>query len=385
MPRTVKVLGFVSLLADVASDMVAPILPVFLTTMLGAGPAALGFIEGVAETTASLVKLVSGRLADRGTSAKGLAVAGYLLAAAARPFLALATSWPHVLALRFTDRVGKGIRTAPRDAILSASVESAIRGRAFGFHRSMDHLGATLGPLVALALVALGVEMRALFVLALVPGLAAVVLLALGVPQQPRSLEVPRLQPLSWSSLPARLRRLLVASGLLAFASVPDAFLVLWLADRHLSLAWILLAWAAASAVRAATAWPAGWLSDHLGRTPVLVTTWVLRAAALAAIPGVSGVVTVISLYLTWCALTAATEGAERALIGDVAEPSVRGTAFGSYHLVVGLCALPGAAIFGALWQCVSLDVAFLYAAAFTLLAACWLGVAARMAHARRA
>ncbi|MCK6503584.1 MFS transporter [Myxococcota bacterium] len=364
----VILLGLTSLLNDVASDMVAPLLPVLLATTLGAGPAAIGLVEGVAEAASSLVKLAAGRLSDRVGAHKALAVGGYSLSNLVRPLIALAGSWPVVLGLRFADRVGKGIRTAPRDALLAAAAPAGARGRAFGLHRSMDHAGAAVGPLVAAGLLALGLPLQTVFLCSALPGLVAVLVLALGVraPPIPRSGPPP---PLSWRLLPLRARRLVVATACLALGSVPDAFLVLWLAQAGLPLPAVPLVWAAVHGLRALVALPAGRLSDRVGRVPVLVGGWGLRALVLIALPWWPGPVAAGAMFLAYGAATASTEGAERAVIGDAVAPDLRGTAFGLYHATAGLLALPAAAAFGLAWEHLGAPVAFRVAAALVALA----------------
>jgi MFS family permease len=372
LPRTVIVLGVVSLLNDAASEMVTPLLPVFLTASLGAGPAIVGLIEGAAESAASILKLVSGWLTDRGWSAKRLVVGGYGLSNAVRPLIGLAMSWSWVLALRFLDRVGKGLRTAPRDAMIAAVTTPDIRGRAFGFHRSMDHLGAVVGPLLAFGLLSAGFEVREVFLWSLVMGVAVVVALVFGVPkdeQRPRAAARPLLQ---WRILDRRLRRLLVACGALALATTPEAFLVLWARDHGLSITAVPLLWAVASVLKMSVALPAGILSDRLGRLPVLIGGWTLRVLTLAALAALAptGTGSIWALFLAYAATLALTESAERSLVGDVAVPAQRGTAFGWYHLVSGLLLLPGALLFGALWEWAGPAVAFGTAAGVTLVAA---------------
>jgi MFS family permease len=370
LPRTVIVLGLVSLLNDTASEMIAPLLPVFLTATLGAGPAVVGLIEGVAEAVASILKLVSGRLADRGWNRKALVVGGYGVSNAARPLIGLALGWGWVLGLRFLDRVGKGLRTAPRDAILSASVDNRVRGRAFGFHRALDHAGAMVGPLLAFGLLQAQVDMRHVFLLSVVPGLLVLALLLLGLDDGARPPPSPA-APLRWRHLDRRLRGLIAAAGMLALASTPEAFLVLWAQQRGLQVAWIPLIWAAAHGAKAVVATPAGVLSDRWGRVPVMVGGWILRIAVLVLLARwQDGPALVWTLFLAYAAALAFTEGAERALIGDCAPETVKATAFGLYHLVSGVAALPGAVLFGLLWQWYGMAVAFLAAAVLTALAA---------------
>jgi MFS family permease len=379
LPRTVVVVSFVSLLNDAASEMITPLLPIFLTATLGAGPAIVGLVEGIAEATASILKLVSGWLADRGWSPKRLVVGGYGASNAARPLIALALSWPFVLLLRFLDRAGKGIRTAPRDALLAGATSQANRGRAFGFHRSMDHAGAVIGPLLAFVLLASGATMRSVFLWSVVPGALVMLLLVLGLPRDASIGPREESARLSWSGLDRSVRSLIVAAGVLAFAAVPEVLVVLWARQQGLALAWIPLLWAAASLGKMLLAYPAGLLTDHVGRVPLLLGGWSLRVAVLLALAMAgAGGPAVWLLFIAYSATLALTEAAEGALIGDRAPETQRGMAYGVYHLACGLFVLPGAALFGALWQGYGSRPAFLFAAALTALAAIGMAVAAR-------
>lgn len=378
LPRVVFVLGFTSMFNDVASDMIAPLLPLFLTTILGAGPAVVGLMEGLAETTSSVLKLVSGRLADRGWNRKKLVVGGYTLSNVARPLIGVAVAWPVVLVLRFFDRVGKGIRTSPRDAIISGAVGENRRGRAFGVHRALDHSGAMIGPLIAFLLLQAEFTMQEIFLISALPGVLALVVLGLGVPAETPRPAAP-LPPLRWRVLDARLRGLILAAGGLALAAVPEAFLVLWAAARGLEIAWVPLIWVAAHAVKAMVAGPAGALSDRLGRLPVVLVGWGLRVVLLVLLGTAGGGIGVTwLLFLAYAGALAFTEGAERALIGDVAPHKEKATAFGLYHLTAGALSLPGAFVFGVLWQAASMPAAFLTAAVVTAISAGMLLVLAR-------
>lgn len=383
LPRTVVVLAMVSLLNDAASEMITPLLPVFLTITLGAGPAIVGLVEGLAESTSSLLKLLSGWLADRGWNAKGLVVGGYTVSNAARPLIGLALSWPAVMSLRFLDRLGKGLRTAPRDAMIAASVPERARGRAFGFHRGMDHAGAMVGPLLAFVLLGLGLDMQQVFLASLLPGAAVLLLLVFGLDHAhvaPAPLPRPRLR---WRALDIRLRALVLASGGLAVANVPEAFLVVWATGRGLDPLWVPLLWSVAHVVKSAVVMPMSALSDRIGRLPVVLTGWSGRVAVLLAIASSGdGLVTVWLLFLAHAAALACTEGAERALIGDYAPAHLKGTAFGIYHLVGGLVALPGAFLFGILWQQLSMPAAFVTAALVTAGSAVALALLTRVSPA---
>jgi MFS family permease len=374
LPRTVVVLGFVSLLNDAASEMITPLLPIFLTAALGAGPAIVGLVEGLAEATASVLKLISGRLADRGVPAKSLVVTGYGLSNAVRPLIGLAAGWGTVIVLRFLDRVGKGVRTAPRDALIAGSVAAEQRGRAFGFHRSMDHAGAVIGPLIAFALLSMHADLQHVFLASVIPGALVLLLLVFGLPAgQP--FVAPERAPFAWGKLHGRLRAMVVAAGWLALASVPEVFVVLWATEAGMAIKWVPLVWAAASLVKMIIALPAGVVSDRLGRTPVLLCGWAARVAVLLLLAFVQtpSAAVVWALFIAYSATLAVTEPAERSLIGDHASATERGTAYGLYHLTSGLLVLPGAVIFGSLWQEFGSATAFCTAAAITAGAAMWM------------
>lgn len=367
LPRIVIVLSLVSLANDAASEMITPLLPVLLTGVLGAGALVVGLVEGAAEAAASLLKYQAGRLADRGWSPRALVLGGYGLSNLARPAIGLAGAWPAVLALRFLDRAGKGIRTAPRDALISASVDDGQRGQAFGFHRAMDHAGSVVGPLLATALLTAGVALQDVFLLSVVPGVLVMALLATGLRDHEAPRAVVPAPPLRWRALDGRLRALVVAAGGLALAVAPEAFLVLWATAHGVPLALVPVLWALASVVKSAAAYAGGRASDRAGRLPLLVAGWAARTGVLVALAVVpAGGATTWLLFLLFAATLAVSEGPERALIGDVAPADQRATAFGLYHLVYGLLALPGGLLFGALWQWAGSGVAFTVAAGLT-------------------
>jgi MFS family permease len=370
LPRTVIVLGCVSLLNDAASEMITPLLPIFLTATLGAGPAVVGLVEGVAEATASILKLVSGRLADRGVPAKSLVLGGYTVSNATRPLIGLAAAWGAVLLLRFLDRVGKGIRTAPRDALIANSTVPEQRGRAFGFHRSMDHAGAVIGPLLAFALLSVQVELAHVFYASAIPGLLVVLLLYFGIPAG-QQVQLPAPPRFSWQSLHGRLKAMIVAAGLLALSSVPEVFVVLWARQAGMEVRWVPLVWAAASLAKMGIALPAGILSDRVGRLPLLLGGWSARVLVLLLLAFAQPAGPwVWVLFVAYSASLAVTEPAERSIIGDHANAKERGTAYGLYHLASGLLVLPGAVIFGLLWERCGSATAFVSAAAVTVVAA---------------
>jgi len=368
----------VSLLNDAASEMVTPLLPIFLTATLGAGPAAVGLIEGAAESVASVLKLISGWLTDRGWNPKRVVTGGYALSNGVRPLIGLALGWTSVLALRCLDRVGKGLRTAPRDAMIAAATAPEVRGRAFGFHRSMDHLGAVIGPLLAFMLLAAGLSVADVFLWSGAIGIAVVALLLFGLQDQKQRVTAPATS-LQWRTLDRRLRRLLLACGGLALATAPEVFLVLWAIDLGVSVALIPLLWAAASVVKMLISLPAGVLSDRVGRLAVLIGGWTARVATLLALAWFPATVTWVPvLFIAYSATLAITEPAERSLVGDIARETERGTAFGWYHLMSGVFVLPGAVLFGSLWQWAGSSSAFAIAAGITLLAASLMLVSVR-------
>ena len=378
LPRTVVVLGMVSLLNDAASDMLAPLLPLFLTATLGAGPVVVGLIEGVAEATASILKLLAGWLADRGWNQKGLVMGGYGLSNGARPLIGFAFGWAMVLMLRFLDRVGKGLRTAPRDAMIAASVSPDIRGRAFGFHRALDHSGAVIGPLLAFALLEANVPLRDVFFASAIPGLLVMLLLIFGLPATPPA-PVEAAPRFAWRELDSRLKGLIVASAALALAAVPDAFLVLWMQAHGFAIVWVPLLWAAMHAVKMLVAMPFGMLSDKISRLKVVIGGWSARVVLLVVLAVLgNGLWSAWALLLAYAAAVASTEGAERALIGDVAPAANKATAFGAYHMLSGLCALPGALLFGGLWEWAGMSIAFITAAVLTVISAAALVIIVR-------
>lgn len=378
LPRTIIILGLVSFLNDTSSEMITPLLPLFLTATLGAGPAIVGFVEGLAEATASILKLVSGWLVDRGWSVRKLIVGGYTFSNTARPFIGFALGWSWVLVIRFLDRVGKGIRTAPRDALIASSTDQHIRGRAFGFQRSLDHGGAMLGPLLAFALLQWGMTMEHVFMAAIIPGAALIFLLVFSFktpagakPEHPHA-------RLHWCGLDTRVRGLLLASSGLALATTPEAFLVLWANQGGITVSWVPLLWAAASGVKALISGPAGALSDRFGRLQIVSIGWITRVLLLIAFARLpDGGMIVWALFLGYAAALAFTEGAERALLGDFAPAEQKGTVFGLYHLLSGIMTLPGAILFGAVWQWLGMSSAFMMAAILTTIAAITLRVLA--------
>lgn len=392
LPRTVVILGVVSFLNDCASEMITPLLPVFLTMALGAGPAIVGVIEGTAECAAGLLKLYSGWLADRGYTLRGLVLGGYAVSNTTRPLIALALGWPWVLTWRSLDRLGKGLRTSPRDAMIAGAVERSGRGRAFGFQRGMDHAGAVVGGLLAYCLLALGLTMEQVFMLSVVPGALVIAVLSRLPAGAWRAAAARRTDvgPHGWHGLDGPVRGLVIGAGGLALATVPEALLILWATRQGLELVHVPLLWVATHLVKSVVAYGAGRLSDRLGRLPIVVCGWGGRVAVLALIAALpEGAADPWSMMIAYGAALACTEGAERALIGDRALVGRKATAFGWYHLAASLMILPGGALCGFLWERFGVAAALLTAAVLTASSAAalisialWPG---RTAFARRA
>lgn len=366
-------LGWVSFLTDFSSEMIYPLLPDFLTRMLGAGPAVLGLIEGIAEATASAAKMASGWWSDRIGRRKPFVVAGYSLATAVRPLVGLASSWVQVLAIRFADRLGKGIRTPPRDAMLADLVAPENRGRAYGLQRAMDNAGAVAGPLVAaLLLKTLVSDERHVFLLAYVPGILAVLLLVRRVRETP----VPRTPALPASSnagsssdrLP---RGFWVAVGifvLFTLANSTDAFLLLRARDSGVALWQIPLLWAFFNGVKAAAGVPGGILADRIGRVSAVALGWIVYALSYAGFAYVASPLWSWALFGLYAFFFALTEGAERALVADLVGGPLRGRAFGVFHGAVGIAALPSSILFGLWWKFFGAKTAFLIGAGLAAL-----------------
>ena len=372
----VVALGAVSLLTDIASEMIYPLLPLFLATVLGAGPAALGAVEGLAESTAALVKLAAGLRSDRMRRRKPLILLGYGLAACARPLVAVASSAGMVAAIRFTDRVGKGLRGAPRDALITDSVPPSLRGRAFGLQRSMDHAGALVGPLVAAALLAgAGLSLRAVFALALVPGLLGVALVVWKVrePGRARGEEADSARRGSGAlgAVPrGPLRRYLLVLLLFTLGNSSDAFLLLRASGLGLPAAQLPLLWAFFHLVKTLGSLPAGALSDRLDRRRLIIAGWAVYALVYLGFARADAAWHAWALFAAYGLYYALTEGAEKALLADLAPIGARGGAFGWHAFSVGVGALPASLLFGALWQAAGPVAAFGLGAALAGLAA---------------
>jgi MFS family permease len=375
LPAGVWLLGFVSLLNDVASEAIYPLLPFFLTAVLGATAMSLGVIEGAADAVSSALKVISGRMSDRWGRRKPIVIAGYSLSGAARPFISLANSWEAVFALRFIDRIGKGVRSAPRDAMLADFADAASRGKVYGFHRAMDHTGAVVGPLLATAfLLFFPGQYRTLFALTAVPGLATVVLL-LWVKEQKhprtRSEQIPNPQsPIPDTALPKPLVRYLFVLSIFTLGNSADAFLLLRLTEAAGGPQLIPLFWSLLHVVKMTAALVGGSASDRFGRRPLIAAGWIVYAAVYAGFATSATLPALLSWFFIYGIYYGCVEGTERALVADFAHRSARGTAFGIYNAVAGIGALVSSVVFGLIWNAYGAPVAFASGAALALVAA---------------
>lgn len=371
-------LSVVSFLNDASSEMIYPLLPLFLAGTLGAGPAVLGAVEGAAESASSLLKLWGGRVADRLGRRRALVAWGYGIAGAVRPLVALVTGWGQVLAIRLADRVGKGLRTAPRDALLAESVPAERRGAAFGLHRAADHAGAVAGPLLASAVLLLAPgDLRLVFALAAIPGALTLVVVLLKVRDEgayfrtPSSPPSPRLRDLG-PVFPRYLAVLL----LFTLGNASDAFLLLRAGEAGVPTAAIPLLWGVLHVSKAGWSVAGGRLADRWGPRRAIVAGWIVYAAVYAGFAAAGSAWQVWALFAVYGLFFGLTEAPEKALVAGLAPEGMRGSAFGAYHAAVGLGALPASLAFGVVWQRFGAPAAFGMGAALALAAALLLPLA---------
>jgi MFS family permease len=382
LPRGVWLLGWVSLATDAAGEAIYPLLPAFLTQVLSASAVSLGIIEGAAEAANSLLKIISGRMADRSASKRWLVLAGYGLSSAVRPLIAIARTWTHVLAVRVFDRVGKGVRGAPRDAMLAAWATPATRGKVYGFHQAMDNVGAVIGPALAtLFLVFYPGQYRTLFALTIIPG-AVAVLLIFWVPEEtPEVVAATRLQasgsgpqPPALSlkphdALPPKFKRFMLVLALFMLGNSTDAFLLLRLTDAAGSATYVPLMWAGIHVVKSAVSLVGGSWSDRIGRRAVIGTGWLVYAAVYAGFAVSTSFTALLAWFLVYGFYFGFAEGTEKALVADLAPSSRRGTAFGVYNAVQGVGALSASVMFGIVWKIFGAPAAFGVGSALALVA----------------
>lgn len=386
LSRNVKALATVSFFTDVASEMIYPLLPLFLSTVIGTSAAALGVIEGLAESVSSLLRLPAGWYSDRIRKRKPLVVFGYLLAAVARPLIGFAQASGQVLAIRLTDRFGKGVRTAPRDALIADSVLPSQRGYAYGVHRAADSLGAVAGPLIAWALLTVGwVELRGLFLWAALPGLVSVVLVMVWVKESYVAVPVVRgtdanpmsgqggaaLDPLVHADAPLgrTFWRYLFVLFVFTLSTSTDAFLLLRASQLGVPVALIPILWAVLHVVKSSSTVAGGALSDRVGRRPLILGGWALYALVYLGFAVASVEWHAWALFVVYGLYFGATEGTEKAMVADLVPASRRGTAFGWFNAALGLGALPASVVFGLVWEQFGAEAAFAMGASLAALA----------------
>jgi len=370
LTRNVVALGCVSLLTDASSDMIWPLLPVFLVEHLHGSVALVGWIEGIAGSLASFVRYLSGRSSDRLAGRKAIVVAGYSVSSLVRPLLALASAPWHAFAVRFADRIGKGLREAPRDALLAAGTAPENRAFAFGFHRALDNLGAVLGPMLAtLLLLFRPGDLRFVFAMAAIPGALAVLAL-LAFVRDARLPDTAPATPTASPHLQPGLRAYLVVVGLFTLANSSDLFLVAHARRLGLPLAWVPAAWASLSLLRALSTTPGGHLADRIGRVRSLSIGWLLYAAAYLLYGTARGPRQLVAATFVYGAYYGLTEGAERALVASLAPAHSLGRAYGAFALVTGLAAVPASVLFGQLYAFGDGRSAFFVSAALSACAA---------------
>jgi MFS family permease len=364
----IRRLGLVSLLADLSSEIAYPLFPIFVTTVLGAPVAVLGLIEGIAEATASITKYPFGQAADYTGRRKPFVLGGYTLGALGKLVIALSPGWGMALAGRFTDRLGKGMRTAPRDDLIAANTVPGQQGLAFGLHRSMDTMGAVLGPLVALALVQADVPLRWIFAIAVIPGLLSVVAIVFLVRER-REEPQRRAFRLSLPSSPA-FRWLLAGSLLFAAGNSSDAFILLKAKDIGLSTSAVILLYVLYNVVYSAGSLPLGGLSDRVGQYPLVIAGYVVFAAVYVGLAAAGSGWALAGLFAAYGLYIAATEGTSKALIGRAIPTGERASALGLYYTATGLATFAASTIAGLLWSAWGPWATFAYGAAVALAAA---------------
>jgi MFS family permease len=371
IPRNVLILGVVSFLTDASSDMIYPLLPLFLSEVLGSGVLFIGLIEGVAESTASILKIYSGWLSDKLQKRKLLVSVGYGLATLAKPILSVTTASWQVLGLRFADRFGKGIRTSPRDALIADSTPKERRGVSFGFHRAMDSAGAVLGPLLAFLILPLvNGNYRTLFLIASVPALLAVMILLLFLRERMASEKRSRMPvKLSLSGFDRRFRVFILTVAVFTLGNSSDAFLLLRARDLNVGIVYVPLLWLVMHLVYSLVSSPAGALSDRIGRKNLIVSGLLVYAAVYVGFAIAARSVHVWLLFASYGLYYGLADGNMRAFVADLVGERKRGLAYGLYHGAVGLTALPASLIFGWVWQWAGAPAAFGLGAGLALLA----------------
>ncbi|TJY44579.1 MFS transporter [Cohnella pontilimi] len=367
------VLGLVSLFTDLSSNMIVPILPIYLTTVLHVQIGSIGIIEGIAESTASILKLLSGWITDRTRKHKLLMLMGYGLSNLTKPFFAMSGTWSQVLLIRFADRFGKGIRTSPRDALLADSTTKEERGKAFGFRRSMDALGAALGPLAAFGVLAVFTNnYRLVFWLSVIPGVIAVALILIFLKDKKQEgngnhASIPRIR---FRNMSRRFIWFTLISTLFTVGNFSDAFLALRAQDTGMNAALVPLAFFAFNMTSSIFSMPIGMLSDRIGRRPVLISGFAIFALIYFGFGRANSVKWIWILFILYGLYYAFTEGIQKAYIADIVPQGQRGMAMGTYNAMIGIATLPASVMAGYLWETFGPVVAFSTSSAIAISAA---------------
>ncbi|MHB1377544.1 MAG: MFS transporter [Candidatus Humimicrobiaceae bacterium] len=392
---SIYILGIVSLFNDMASEMIYPLIPVFIKSVLGLGASFIGIIEGVAESANSIIKLFSGWISDKAKKRKVFVLAGYALSNIIRPLIGIASSWGFLLGFRFADRIGKGIRTSPRDAMICNLAPEDRRGYAFGFQRAMDHAGAVIGPLIAGLLMSVFLlDMRKVFLLSYIPGAIVILLILFGVkevtssklkdascavqiPGKEESLqsgETKKKEPVlnfrDFRKLGGRFNYFLIILIIFALGNSTDAFLLLRASDLGIKTAYIPILWAAFHASKVLFSIIGGTLSDKAGRKILIATGWVVYFLTYFGFAFANKSWQIWALFLFYGLFFGLTEGVEKALVGDMVGKENRGLAYGFYNLAIGISALPASLVFGFIWKAAGFKIAFIVGSSLALLAA---------------
>ncbi len=381
LPRNVLALSLVSLLNDTSSEIIYPLMPAFLALTLGASPFAIGLIEGFAESISSILKLFSGYLSDRFDTRKWPVFFGYSLAAVTRPILALVTSWPQVLGVRIADRVGKGIRGAPRDALIASSVPIAERGFAFGFNRAADNLGAVIGPILAFILLSIFAtnqdfptagEYQRVFLFASVPVILGLFVVLFYVRDEKRNENgvSPHPVKLSLAGFDSNFKRLLVVVAVFTLSNSTDAFLLLRAQQTGIHPAILPLLWVVLHVSKVGSSLIGGDLSDRIGRKKLIMSGWIVYALVYCGFAFVDAQWQTWVLFIIYGTYFGMTEGVEKALVADLVPEKLRGTAYGLYNLAFGITVFPASLLFGLIWNQYGSATAFFISSGVSVLAA---------------
>ena len=390
MGRNVFSAGLVSFFMDVSSEMVYPLVPLFLANVMGVNKSVIGLIEGIAESTASLLKVFSGWFSDRIGKRKGLMGTGYGISVLSRPLIALAVGWPQILASRFIDRLGKGIRTAPRDAIIAESSSSELMGRAFGFHRAMDTLGAVVGPALAFFLLGLFAgDLRKVFWLSMIPGIIAVWLIVFLIQEKKRALPESRKRPrLTLAHFDWRFKFFVVITTLFAIGNSSDVFLILRSQQLGIPTAVIPVLYLTFNLIYSLSAFPAGMAADRFGKKRIMMIGFILFAFIYYGFAVAGSATTAWVLFGLYGIFMGLTEGVQKAFLTTIIPSDFKATAFGIYNTAIGLALFPASLIGGWLWDRVSPSATFYYgsamAAVSTLLFIAFIVILNRQAQDRR-